>query len=100
MVNAWKQDLYQLVCQLSYSGDIRMRFAEDKSKIQRIVDGSFSHFEALYNSALVHEITTAIHLEEDHISTLHINPSKKLDLLPFLPQVHPFRHSLNHFLVR
>lgn len=67
-----------------------MRFAEDKSKIERIVEGSFSHFEALYNSELVHEITTAIHLEEDQTGTLHINPAKKLNLLPFLPQVHSF----------
>ncbi len=35
------QALMEAICGLSYTGDIRMRWGEDKRKIQRIVQGSY-----------------------------------------------------------
>eukprot|EP00210_Caulerpa_lentillifera_P001992 g1910.t1 len=81
-----EMELYQQICQLSYTGDIRMQFAEDKDKIQRIVQGSFYHFQTLYNNSLTNEITEAIHLQKSNEGIYHLDPSTKHNLLPFLPK--------------
>ncbi|KAF6992245.1 hypothetical protein CFC21_009257 [Triticum aestivum] len=47
-------DLYAKICSLSYMGDIRMLFAEDKYKVKKIVDGSFQPFQSMYRP-LIHE---------------------------------------------
>ena len=41
-------DLYYQICNLSYSGDIRMLFAENPNKIYNIVNGSFNDFFKIY----------------------------------------------------
>uniref|UniRef100_A0A0D9XSZ9 Phosphatidate cytidylyltransferase, mitochondrial n=1 Tax=Leersia perrieri TaxID=77586 RepID=A0A0D9XSZ9_9ORYZ len=41
-------DLYAQICSLSYMGDLRMLFAEDKNKVKKIVDGSFQSFQSMY----------------------------------------------------
>ena len=40
--------LYELICGLSYLGDIRMSFAENPNKVQNIVKGSISNFVRMY----------------------------------------------------
>ncbi|XP_052136329.1 phosphatidate cytidylyltransferase, mitochondrial isoform X1 [Oryza glaberrima] len=41
-------DLYAQICSLSYMGDLRMLFAEDKNKVKKIVEGSFPSFQSMY----------------------------------------------------
>eukprot|EP00850_Spirogloea_muscicola_P009827 SM000056S17945 [mRNA] locus=s56:187015:190168:- [translate_table: standard] len=43
-----EEELYLAVCQLSYLGDIRMYFAEDRKKVERIVQGNPGGFRQLY----------------------------------------------------
>ncbi|XP_029124345.2 uncharacterized protein [Elaeis guineensis] len=43
-----EEDLYAKICSLSYMGDLRMLFAEDKNKVKKIVEGSFKLFQSMY----------------------------------------------------
>ncbi|KAG9438933.1 hypothetical protein H6P81_019098 [Aristolochia fimbriata] len=43
-----EEDLYAKVCSLSYNGDLRMFFAEDKNKVRKIVEGHFDSFRSMY----------------------------------------------------
>ncbi|PWA39305.1 Mitochondrial matrix Mmp37 [Artemisia annua] len=43
------RELYAKICSLSYMGDLRMLFAEDKNKVRKIVDGQFELFRNMYN---------------------------------------------------
>jgi len=43
-----KVDFYKAVCSLSYKGDIRMLFAEDKGKVDNIVNGSLQELDSIY----------------------------------------------------
>ncbi|KAF8694489.1 hypothetical protein HU200_038234 [Digitaria exilis] len=45
-------DLYAQICSLSYMGDLRMLFAEDKDKVKKIVEGSFQSFQTMYRPLL------------------------------------------------
>ncbi|KAJ8637894.1 hypothetical protein MRB53_012161 [Persea americana] len=45
-------DLYAKICALSYMGDLRMLFAEDRNKVKKIVQGSFGSFQAMYKPFL------------------------------------------------
>jgi mitochondrial translocator assembly and maintenance protein 41 len=45
-------ELLSIICSLSYIGDIRLGFAEDSKKVQRIVKGSHAHLCNLYNDAI------------------------------------------------
>ncbi|XP_020576233.1 phosphatidate cytidylyltransferase, mitochondrial isoform X2 [Phalaenopsis equestris] len=47
-----EEDLYVKICGLSYMGDLRMLFAEDKDKVKKIVQGSFKTFQAIYKPLL------------------------------------------------
>ncbi|GJN25399.1 hypothetical protein PR202_gb13221 [Eleusine coracana subsp. coracana] len=47
-----EHDLYAKICSLSYMGDLRMLFAEDKDKVKKIVDGSFQSFQLMYRPLL------------------------------------------------
>ncbi|XP_078172843.1 translocator assembly/maintenance protein isoform X1 [Carex rostrata] len=49
-----EDDLYAKICSLSYMGDLRMLFAEDKNKVKIIVQGSFKLFQSMYGP-LLHE---------------------------------------------
>ena len=42
------QELLQAVVGLSYTGDVRMGFAEDSRKVERIVSGSYPGLCNLY----------------------------------------------------
>ncbi|XP_059439626.1 uncharacterized protein LOC132172194 isoform X1 [Corylus avellana] len=47
-----EEDLYAKICSLSYMGDLRMLFAEDKNKVKKIVQGQFDLFQSRYKSFL------------------------------------------------
>ncbi|KAK7319229.1 hypothetical protein RJT34_03947 [Clitoria ternatea] len=47
-----EEDLYAKVCSLSYMGDVRMLFAEDKNKVKKIVAGQFDLFHSMYKPFL------------------------------------------------
>ncbi|KAK7359576.1 hypothetical protein VNO77_01537 [Canavalia gladiata] len=47
-----EEDLYAKVCSLSYAGDVRMLFAEDKNKVKKIVTGQFDLFSSMYKPFL------------------------------------------------
>ncbi|OVA12745.1 Mitochondrial matrix Mmp37 [Macleaya cordata] len=47
-----EEDLYAKICSLSYMGDLRMLFAEDKNKVKRIVQGQFKLFQRIYKPFL------------------------------------------------
>ncbi|KAM5587042.1 hypothetical protein ABKV19_005807 [Rosa sericea] len=43
-----EEDLYAKICSLSYMGDLRMLFAEDRNKVKKIVQGQFELFRSMY----------------------------------------------------
>ncbi|XP_021901607.1 phosphatidate cytidylyltransferase, mitochondrial isoform X6 [Carica papaya] len=45
-------DLYAKICSLSYMGDLRMLFAEDRNKVKKIVQGQFDLFHLMYKPFL------------------------------------------------
>ncbi|KAL6551687.1 hypothetical protein OROGR_007841 [Orobanche gracilis] len=47
-----EEELYAKICSLSYMGDLRMLFAEDKNKVKKIVEGQFALFQRMYNPLL------------------------------------------------
>ncbi|KAJ4702710.1 Phosphatidate cytidylyltransferase, mitochondrial [Melia azedarach] len=47
-----EEDLFAKVCSLSYMGDLRMLFAEDKNKVKKIVQGQFDLFQSMYKPFL------------------------------------------------
>ncbi|XP_030456018.1 uncharacterized protein LOC115677102 isoform X4 [Syzygium oleosum] len=47
-----EEDLYAKICSLSYMGDLRMLFAEDRNKVKKIVQGQFSLFQSMYKPFL------------------------------------------------
>ncbi|KAJ4831197.1 hypothetical protein Tsubulata_007573 [Turnera subulata] len=47
-----EEELYCKICSLSYMGDLRMLFAEDKDKVKKIVQGQFGLFKSMYRPFL------------------------------------------------
>lgn len=47
-----EENLYAKICSLSYMGDLRMLFAEDKNKVEKIVQGQFELFQTMYKPFL------------------------------------------------
>ncbi|XP_078444762.1 translocator assembly/maintenance protein isoform X1 [Wolffia australiana] len=47
-----EEELYMKICGLSYSGDLRMLFAEDKNKVKKIVRGKWGKFQEMYRPCL------------------------------------------------
>ncbi|XP_031248700.1 phosphatidate cytidylyltransferase, mitochondrial-like [Pistacia vera] len=47
-----QEDLFAKICSLSYMGDLRMLFAEDKNKVKKIVQGHFDLFHSMYKPFL------------------------------------------------
>ncbi|XP_031372873.1 phosphatidate cytidylyltransferase, mitochondrial isoform X2 [Punica granatum] len=47
-----EEDLFAKICSLSYMGDLRMLFAEDRNKVRNIVQGQFDLFQSMYKPFL------------------------------------------------
>ncbi len=62
------QDLYAKICGVSYIGDVRMGFAEDSRKIERIATGSAEGLALMYNKRL--QVGTCSCLRTAHPVTL------------------------------
>ncbi|XP_059656922.1 uncharacterized protein LOC132303589 isoform X2 [Cornus florida] len=52
-----EEDIYAKICSLSYMGDLRMLFAEDKNKVKKIVQGQFGLFQTMYRPYLEEHAT-------------------------------------------
>ncbi|XP_059625084.1 uncharacterized protein LOC132268271 isoform X2 [Cornus florida] len=52
-----EEDLFAKICSLSYMGDLRMLFAEDKNKVKNIVQGQFGLFQTMYKPYLEEHAT-------------------------------------------
>ncbi|XP_054721760.1 phosphatidate cytidylyltransferase, mitochondrial-like isoform X2 [Uloborus diversus] len=83
-----EEELYQKITGLSYNGDFRMYFGEDKRKIINIVKHQVPHFQKLYSEHIqsmpgLHWIKSRNMFEQDcsNESTLH-----HLNLLPKMVQ--------------
>ncbi|XP_066337105.1 phosphatidate cytidylyltransferase, mitochondrial-like [Miscanthus floridulus] len=59
-------DLYAQICSLSYMGDLRMLFAEDKDKVKKIVEGSFQSFQLMYRPLLQEYIAEGLLKTSSH----------------------------------
>ncbi|KAL6842894.1 hypothetical protein ACP4OV_027207 [Aristida adscensionis] len=59
-------DLYAQICSLSYMGDLRMLFAEDKDKVKKIVEGSFQSFQLMYKPILQEYISEGLLRTSSH----------------------------------
>lgn len=59
-------DLYAQICSLSYMGDLRMMFAEDKDKVKKIVEGSFQSFQIMYKPLLQEYIAEGLLKTSSH----------------------------------
>ncbi|MQL96820.1 hypothetical protein Taro_029499 [Colocasia esculenta] len=55
-----EEELYSKICSLSYMGDLRMLFAEDKNKVNKIVKGSFGSFHKMYKPFIAEYITDGL----------------------------------------
>ncbi|KAI5667241.1 hypothetical protein M9H77_17094 [Catharanthus roseus] len=47
-----EEEFYAKICSLSYMGDVRMLFAEDRDKVKKIVQGQFNLFQTMYKPFL------------------------------------------------
>ncbi|XP_048500351.1 uncharacterized protein LOC104908369 isoform X3 [Beta vulgaris subsp. vulgaris] len=50
--NFTQEEFYAKICSLSYKGDLRMLFAEDRHKVKKIVQGQFDLFKGIYKPVL------------------------------------------------
>lgn len=86
-----EEDLYAKICSLSYMGDLRMLFAEDRNKARKIVQGQFSLFQSMYKPFLEeYETKNMIRFSScgSHKSNIfqNINLSTTSSLVSLLPQ--------------
>lgn len=84
------QDLYRMICRISYMGDIRMGIAEDADKVDRIVAGSFSSFEALYGRRMIQgRVAESAQLARSYTGSWRQTPSRAahLQMTSELPMV-------------
>ncbi|KAL2343597.1 hypothetical protein Fmac_004882 [Flemingia macrophylla] len=67
-------DLYAKVCSLSYTGDVRMFFAEDKNKVKKIVTGQFDLFHSMYRPFLEeYEAKKLLRLSSSANNQIHVS---------------------------
>ncbi|RCV38506.1 hypothetical protein SETIT_8G148200v2 [Setaria italica] len=82
-------DLYAQICSLSYMGDLRMLFAEDKNKVKKIVEGSFQSFQTMYRPLLQEYIAEGLLKTSSHgqqkIFRQDCGPSTTNELFSVLP---------------
>uniref|UniRef100_A0A7E4V7R2 Phosphatidate cytidylyltransferase, mitochondrial n=1 Tax=Panagrellus redivivus TaxID=6233 RepID=A0A7E4V7R2_PANRE len=82
------EQLFLQIVALSYKGDFRMSFGEDKNKIAKIVAGGFPQFERVYLPLIAEDKRLALlgknKIEQDNSTTtiyhrLHLLPSAVMD---------------------
>ncbi|XP_051147391.1 uncharacterized protein LOC127262645 isoform X3 [Andrographis paniculata] len=80
--------LYSNICRLSYMGDVRMLFAEDRDKVAKIVNSQLPLFQTLYRPRLkALQSKEVIRMFYDTDQTLHIQEGNgKGALLDQLPR--------------
>jgi translocator assembly and maintenance protein 41 len=54
-----EEELYTQITNLSYAGDFRMQFGEDKNKVSNIVKPNIPYFKRLYEKIIESEKTPA-----------------------------------------
>ncbi|KAI3513012.1 hypothetical protein L1887_20336 [Cichorium endivia] len=74
-----ERELYAKICSLSYMGDLRMLFAEDKNKVKKIVEGQFDLFKNMYKP-VVEEYATKQLLRLSSYGDHQINISQDCSL--------------------
>ena len=92
------QDLYRTICRISYMGDIRMGIAEDADKVDRIVAGSYSSFEALYGRRMIQgRVAESAQLARSYTGSWRQTPSRAahLQMTSELPMVRIWLRHLN-----
>ena len=75
-------DLYLAITSLSYLGDFRMIFGEDKDKVRNIVLPNINEFRSLYRNTL--ELMPNVHMGAT-VWSQDVNPTSRLSLLNSLP---------------
>uniref|UniRef100_A0A8D8LK00 Phosphatidate cytidylyltransferase, mitochondrial n=1 Tax=Cacopsylla melanoneura TaxID=428564 RepID=A0A8D8LK00_9HEMI len=85
-------ELFTTITNLSYAGDFRMTFGEDKSKIDNIVQAQLEQFRKLYNP-IINTLQSCCYLPQNCITNRNgcqdISPLARqhhLNLLPHEPQ--------------
>lgn len=91
-------DLFSTITNLSYSGDFRMTFGEDKSKVENIVQAQLEKFRDLYKP-IINTLQSYCYLPYDTISNKHgcqdMSPQARqhhLNKLPLEPQCRIVHH--------
>ncbi|XP_020232439.1 phosphatidate cytidylyltransferase, mitochondrial isoform X2 [Cajanus cajan] len=75
-------DLYAKVCSLSYTGDVRMLFAEDKNKVKKIVNGQFDLFHSMYKPFLEeYEAKKLLRLSSTANNQIHVSQDCDLSVV-------------------
>lgn len=82
-------DFYKCIARLSYNGDFRMYFGEDKNKVSNIVEPQLAEFRKLYSSILRHYdkyMDVPMPEQSCHQDTSPSARIHHLNLLPRVPQ--------------
>ncbi|KAB1221514.1 hypothetical protein CJ030_MR2G027153 [Morella rubra] len=76
-----EEDLYAKICGLSYTGNLRMLFAEDRNKVKKIVQGQFGLFQSRYKPFLEeYESKELLRLTSSGTHQTHISQDCSLSL--------------------
>lgn len=78
-------NLYKKIAALSYAGDLRMLFGEDKNKVDKIVQGQMESFDQLYLSMIRRKDSVQWN-ESKQIFTQDLSPQTVLKNLESLPR--------------
>lgn len=79
-----EEELFTKITSLSYAGDFRMQFGEDKNKVSNIVAPNLPYFKHLYEKIIDAEDHVVWHKNEGHLEQFpnHLSQSHHLYLLP------------------
>ena len=83
-----EQMLYDTLCGLSYNGDFRMTFGEDKDKVKKISKGSFDELKQIYAKQLskMSEFVYMPQKSERIIFDQDMSPGARFHHLTMLPK--------------
>lgn len=79
-----EEELYTKITSLSYSGDFRMQFGEDRNKVSNIVKPNLPYFRQLYEKIIEGEKHVIWHKDESRLEQYptHVSQFHHLNLLP------------------